>query len=389
MNHAGTSPARRRIAVLSTGRQDWGILRTLCDLLRKERSFELVLLLGGMHLSARFGRTRDLVVAEGFSPAEELEWIREENVASPETQAGEALAQVGAALRRQKPEALIIVGDRFETAAAALAATMARVPIVHLHGGEETAGAIDNVLRHAMTKLSHLHFTSHPHHTARVIALGEDAATVHTVGAPGLDNLRRTDLPGREELEARLSLRLEPPVVIVTHHPATLGGEPAAEAREVAAALDAVPATYVITLPNADEGGGWIREIMLAAARRPGRVAVEALGERNFWGLLRLADAMVGNSSSALIEAPVVGLPAVNIGDRQSGRVRGGNIIDCPAESSAIAAALLRAMSPEFRTQARQALSPFGNGGASEKIISVLRGWTAPNPPRKTEVHVK
>ncbi len=378
----------RRIAVLSTGRQDWGILRELCRLLRDDPAFELLLMLGGMHGAPSFGRTRELVLADGFVPCEELNWIDDAKPLDAERQAGDAVWMTARALRAQRAAVVVLMGDRFETAAAALGATMARVPIVHLHGGEETAGAIDNPLRHAITKLSHLHFTSHPEHTARVIALGEDPATVHTVGAPGLDNLRRPDLPGRVELEQFLGLELRSPLIVVTHHPATLGADAAAEAAAIVGAMDAVDATYVITLPNVDPGSDAVRAVMLSAAERPQRKAVEALGERRYWGLMQIADALLGNSSSALIEAPALGLPAVNVGARQEGRVRGENIIDARPDPTAIAAALRRALSPEFRAQAAAAPSPFGRGDASRRILDVLRAWTPPSPPLKRAVPV-
>lgn len=376
-------PNRRRCAVLSTGRQDWGILRTLCALLREDAGFELQLVLGGMHGSDRFGLTRRMVIEEGFEPCEELNWIPGDQPLDPERQAGDAVWMVAGALRRQRAEMLLLVGDRFETASAALGATLARVPIVHLHGGEETEGAFDNAFRHAITKLSHLHFTSHSEHTARIVAMGEDPSCVHTVGAPGLDNLLRPDLATRTELEADLGVALRPPVVLVTMHPVTLGGDPAEEVAAMIAAMDAVEATYIITLPNVDPGNEPVREALVRAATGSRRKAVDALGERRFWGLLRLADAMLGNSSSALIEAPVVGLPAVNIGDRQKGRLRGDNVLDAAPTPAAITTALRQALSPAFRAMAKEATSPFGRGGASARIMSILRQWTPPNPPIK------
>ncbi|HZV36777.1 MAG TPA: UDP-N-acetylglucosamine 2-epimerase [Verrucomicrobiae bacterium] len=374
---------RRRIAVLSTGRQDWGILRELCRLLRDDPGFDLQLLLGGMHCSDRFGRTSRLVIEEGFEPREQLSWIPETGALEAERQAGEATRMVAQALRKNKAEALLLVGDRFETAAATLGATLARLPIIHLHGGEETEGAFDNALRHAITKLSHLHFTSHPQHTARIVAMGEDPATVHTVGAPGLDNLLRKDLADRAELEQSLGLKLRPPVVVVTLHPVTLSGNPAEEVAALVAAMDAVEATYIITLPNVDPGNEFVRHALMQAAKKPARAAVDALGERRFWGLLRIADAMLGNSSSALIEAPAVGLPAVNIGERQKGRLRGENVLDAQPEKEAIVAALQRALTPQFRKISNATPAPFGKGGASAKIVSVLRAWTPPQPPVK------
>jgi UDP-N-acetylglucosamine 2-epimerase (non-hydrolysing) len=372
-----------RLAVLSTGRQDWGILRSTCLALRDDPAFDLRLMVGGMHTSARFGRTVDTIRADGFLPAETLEWIPDDRASSAAEQAGRAMTAVGGALERQAPDALLLVGDRFETAVAALAATMAALPIVHVHGGEESEGAFDNNFRHAITKLSHLHLVSHPDHRARVIAMGEDPAAVQVVGAPGLDNAHRTDLPSRAELEEFLGLKLAPPVVLVTLHPATLGGDPASEARAAVAAMDAVEATYVITMPNTDPGHEEIRQAFTAAARRPRRVALDALGERLYWGMLRLADAVLGNSSSALIEAPVLSLPAVNVGEREKGRLRGVNVIDVAADGAAIAAGLRRALDPGFRAGLKGTSSPFGDGHSAERIKAVLRAWRPPRPPVK------
>lgn len=358
-----------RLAVLTTGRQDWGILRSTCLALRRD----VILLAGGMHCEPRFGTTSQLLVDDGFAP-ELLRWAGTDEDAPAHVQAADALGLVGEALARHRPDALLLAGDRFETAAAALAATVARVPIVHLHGGEETAGAFDNALRHAITKLAHLHLTSHEEHARRVIAMGEDPAAVHVVGAPALDNLRRDDLATRDELERDLGLPLAAPVVLVTLHPATLGGAPEDEVAALLAAMDRVPATYVITLPNVDPGAAAIRARLVEAAARPGRCAVEALGERRYFGLLRVADAMLGNSSSGLIEAPVLRLPAVNVGDRQRGRRREGNVIDVPAEADAIAAALARALDPDFR-RALPETSAFGDGRAAARIVEILAAW--------------
>lgn len=368
------------LAVLTTGRQDWGILRSVCVALRGEPGVALSIYAGGMHLSSRHGATVDFVVGDGFEPVERLAWVDEAEGAS--AQAGLATKLVGEALARRRPDALVLLGDRFETAAAAMAATIERTPVAHLHGGEETAGAIDNALRHAITKMSHLHLVSHAEHARRVIAMGEDPSTVHVVGAPGLDNVLRTDLADRAELERHLGVRLEPPLVLVTLHPTTLGASAADEARAVTDAMRAVDATYVVTLPNADPNNEITRAALLAT-KGPRTVLVEALGERRFWGLLRVADAMLGNSSAAVIEAPVVQLPAVNVGARQDGRLRGANLVDAPPDPEAVMRALRRALDPAFRRTLAGTTSPFGDGTAGARAAKILGAWTPPSPPRK------
>jgi len=386
-----TTPAERprRIAVLTTGRQDWGIVHSTCAAIRAHPDLELVLWAGGTHLSRRHGFTVDQVRADGFEPDAGFAWLDGEQDPPADAQSASALAAIGAQLRTSPVDALVLAGDRFETAAAALAATVDLVPIVHLHGGEQTLGAFDDALRHAITKLSHLHLVSSEEHARRVRALGEDPASIHVVGAPGLDAAFRPDLPDRAALGARLGVGLDAPVVIVTVHPATLEADPARAARAVVGAMDLVPATYVITLPNTDPGAREVRELLVEAGAAPGRVVVEALGERGYWGLLRVADAVLGNSSSALVEAPVVGLPAVDVGLRQAGRARGANVIDAPAEADAVAEALRRALTPAFRDVARTATPALADGRAGARIADIIAGWHPSSPPTKPPIRLE
>lgn len=383
----------RTIAVLTSGRQDWTIVRSTCLELRARPGLSLRLLVGGMHLSARHGRSVDLVRADGFIPDAELAWL-DDMVDTPadtpaDAQAAAALALVGRELRERQPDALLLAGDRLETAAAAVAATVTRVPIVHLHGGEQTGGAFDDALRHAITKLSHLHLVSHEEHARRVAALGEDPATIHVVGAPGLDAAFRPDLAGRAELEAALGIALHPPVIVVTVHPATLEPDPSAVVDPVVRAMDRVRATYVITLPNADPGNAPIRDALLAAASAPGRAAVAALGERRYWGLLRLADAMLGNSSSGIVEAPALDLPAVDVGERQRGRRREANVLSVPAEAEAVAGALRQALEPGTRAAIAARHPVLADGRAGQRIADIIAAWDPLHPPRKAPIPIK
>jgi UDP-N-acetylglucosamine 2-epimerase (non-hydrolysing) len=373
---------RLRLAVLTTGRQDYGILRSSLLLLQRDPRFELLVWAGGMHLSPPHGLTVRQIEADGLPIAARLPFVGE--AGGPAGDCARAMEQVTRALSEQRPSALLLLGDRSETLAAGFAATLAAVPIAHLHGGEETEGAVDNAFRHALTKLSHLHLVSHERHAARVRQLGEPPEQVVVVGAAGLDNLYRTDLPDRAQLEAELGIALGQPLVLVTSHPTTLGGDPAAEAAAVAAAMERVDATYVITQPNADAGGAAIREVWAGWARGRSRVlVVDALGERRFFGLLRIADAMLGNSSSGIIEAPAAGLPVVNVGDRQRGRLRTSHVIDTPPAPEAIAAALAHALAPETHAACRAAEGPYPRGPAGPRIVDALARWQLPNPPRK------
>jgi UDP-hydrolysing UDP-N-acetyl-D-glucosamine 2-epimerase len=380
---------RRTIAILTTGRQDWGILRSTAEAVRAHPELRLRLLAGGTHASTVHGATLEHLAEDGFRADAVLRWM-DDGDPPADTQAGRALELVGADLRAHPPDALVLVGDRYETAAAALAATVNRVPIVHLHGGEQTLGAFDDALRHAITKLAHLHLVSHEEHARRVIAMGEDPDTVLVVGAPGLDALHRPDLPDRAQLAADLGLGLDPPVVVVTVHPTTLGADPAGAARAVVAAMDRVPATYVVTLPNADPGAAAVRALLEDAAsraREPRRVVtVEALGSRRYWGLLRIADAVLGNSSSAIVEAPALGLPAVDVGDRQAGRRREANVIAAGETGDEVEGALRRALDPAFRAGLADVPLPLSDGRAGARIAAIIAGWDPPRPPRKAPV---
>jgi UDP-N-acetylglucosamine 2-epimerase (non-hydrolysing) len=378
----------RTISIFTTGRQDWGILRSTAEAIRAHPALRLRVIAGGMHVAARHGQTLQHLVDDGFPPDCVLAWMDEEDLPA-DAQAARALALVGAELRDHPPDALLLVGDRYETAAAALAATVDRVPIVHLHGGEQTLGAFDDALRHAITKLAHLHLVSHEEHARRVIAMGEDPATVVVVGAPGLDALHRADLPDRAALAADLGLALDPPVVVVTVHPTTLATDPAGAARAVVAAMDRVPATYVVTLPNADPGADEVRTLLERAPGspdRPDRIVAEGLGSRRYWGLLRIADAALGNSSSAIVEAPALGLPAVDVGDRQGGRRREANVIAAGETADEVEAALRRALDPAVRASLERARLPLADGLAGARIADIIAGWHPPRPPRKAPV---
>lgn len=375
---------KRIVAALTTGRQDYGILRSTLLLLREDPNFDLRMFVGGMHLNPEYGMTVKRIEEDRFRCDERLGWLEAKHEPEIARQASQALELTAKALVRHTPEFLLLVGDRYETASAALAATLTCVPIVHVHGGEETEGAFDNALRHAITKMSHLHLVSHIDYAARVVQMGEDPNHVHIVGAAGVDNLFRNDLPGRSELEQALGIRLDPPIVVTSVHPATLSEEVLGEAESVIAAMSRVKASYVITLPNCDPGNEQIRaRLKQFAMGRAGAAAVEALGDRLFPALLHIADAMLGNSSAAAIEASALGVPAVNVGDRQKGRRLSANVISVPPIANRVADALARALTAEFRKIAQSRRSTFGDGRAGERIVSILREWRPPRPPRK------
>ena len=370
-----------KAAVLTSGRQDYGILRSTLKLLNDDPEFDLLLLVGGMHLSQKYGKTVNLIIEDDLPITKCIDWLKDDqDELTIHAQTGIVIQKVGQILDEIQPDFLMLVGDRYETIGAALAATYSGIPIVHLHGGEETLGAIDNQLRHAITKLSHLHFVSHPNHAKRVIQMGERPENVHVVGAPGLDNLFRDDLLGKPSLEKVFSIEMSPPVVIVTLHPVT--AKPNETTKVLSAlikAMGSIDGTYIITLPNADPGNQEIREEIRFWAHDKDRViAVEAIGEKAYFSLMKIADAMIGNSSSGIIEAGVYQLPVVDIGSRQQGRAFGENIIHTSASCNDVRRALERAISEEFRSMLKGTTSLFGDGRSCFRIIRVLKHWAIP-----------
>ncbi|MEO2157888.1 MAG: UDP-N-acetylglucosamine 2-epimerase, partial [bacterium] len=296
-----------------------------------------------------------------------------------------ALDLVGEALVTDSPDALLLVGDRAETLAAGMAATIGTVPIIHLHGGEETEGAIDNVMRHALTKLSHLHLVSHPIYGKRVAQMGEDPRNIVVVGAPGLDNRFRDDLPSIHELEGFLGLSLVDPVVLVTMHPTTLNTQSSlSEVLAVSEAMTQVEATYIVTLPNSDAGGADIRDYWLNWSQgRENIVVKEVLGEARYWSLLNCAKVMLGNSSSGMLEGPLAGVNVVNVGDRQFGRIRNSRIRDVPSNAAEITKWLMQAIEQDWVLTDEAEDWDFDSRLVSERLIEAIVKWDNKTALRK------
>jgi len=368
---------RRKVCVVTATRAEYGLLYWLLRELQQAPDVELQLVVTGAHLSPRFGMTVAAIEADGFTIDARLP-IPLDDDRPPGIARAMAAATVGFAdsFERLAPDLLVLLGDRYEMLAAAQAAMLARLPIAHLHGGEATEGAIDEAIRHAITKMAQLHFVAAEAFRQRVIQLGESRQRIWVVGATGLDNIARLVPVERAELEAELGLTLAAPSCLVTYHPATLGGEaPGTAMRTLLEALDEDAPTLVLTGVNADTGGSAVRrEAEAFAAARPARVRlVESLGARKYLSLMRLVDAVVGNSSSGLLEAPAVGTPSIDIGERQRGRPRAPSVIHCAAERASIRAAWRQARSPEHRALAARRETPYGTPGAAQRIATVLR----------------
>jgi UDP-N-acetylglucosamine 2-epimerase (non-hydrolysing)/GDP/UDP-N,N'-diacetylbacillosamine 2-epimerase (hydrolysing) len=370
--------ARRKICVVTGTRAEYGLLYWLLKEIAADPALQLQLIATGMHLSPEFGLTYRQIEADGFAIDAKVEMLL-----SSDTPVGVAksmgLGLIGFAdaLNALRPDILVLLGDRFETLAAAQAALVARIPIAHIHGGETTEGAFDEGIRHAVTKMAQWHFVAAEPYRKRVVQLGEAPDRVFAFGAPGLDQLEHLEWLDRRALEESLAMSLGSPLLLVTYHPATLGAQqPVAAMDELLAALDEYPqAAVVFTCPNADpEGRALIERIdrwVAANARRA--KAFASLGPQRYLSLMREADVIVGNSSSGLTEAPALGKAAVNVGDRQEGRLKAASVIDAAEEKVSIAAAIGKALSAEFRAQLPGAKALYGLGGASRRIKDVLK----------------
>jgi UDP-hydrolysing UDP-N-acetyl-D-glucosamine 2-epimerase len=369
----------RRIAVVTGSRADYGLQYWLIRALHDAPELALQLVVTGSHLADAFGRTVDQVRADGMPIAAEVPMIAaDDSEWAMARSTGEGVIGMADAFKRLQPDLVVLPGDRFEILAAAQAAMLMGIPVAHLHGGEVTEGAVDESIRHAVSKMSSIHFASAEPYRQRLIRMGEDPARVHVVGAPGLDHLMRTPLPSRAELMQSVGLDAAKPFLLVTYHPATRGAAGPLDAlRQLTSALDRFPDhQLLITKANADAGGRAINEALAeyAAANRRRAALVASLGTPRYLSAVTHAAALVGNSSSALIEAPAAGTPTVNIGPRQQGRLRAASVVDCDEQAGAIAAALTRVLRSGFREAAAASEPPYGRpGDAAGRMLSVLR----------------
>jgi GDP/UDP-N,N'-diacetylbacillosamine 2-epimerase (hydrolysing) len=342
----------------------------------------------GMHLSPEFGLTYKEIEASGFFIDEKIEMlISSDTTIGISKSIGLAIISISEAFNRLQPDIIILLGDRFEIYAAATAAMVSRIPIVHCHGGETTEGVIDEAMRHCITKMSHLHFTSTEEYRKRVIQMGENPEYVFNVGALGIENINRLSLLSRSDFEESINFMLSVSTVLVTFHPATLEADTAIEQfTALLNALDSFPELSIIfTKANADAEG---RSINLAideyVSRNPKRaISFISMGQLRYLSALRHVDMVIGNSSSGLIEAPSFHIPTINIGDRQKGRIRGSTVIDCEPNKEAIIKSISKGLSTDFRQSIINSINPYGSGNAYQEIIKDITSINISNLIKK------
>ena len=364
----------RKIAVITTSRADYGHLYWPLRDLSQHAQVDLGIVVLGAHLSPEFGSTVQEIERDGFRIDARIECLlsSDSDVGMAKT-IGVATLSLADLFGQMRPDLLLLIADRYEMLAPAAVALALRIPIAHIEGGEISEGAIDDAVRNALTKMSHIHFTSTHEARRRVIALGEEEWRVHRAGAPSLDHLRRQKLYSREEVESRLGIGLQQRTILVAYHPVTIARDTVLEADALFAALEILPDQILFCYPNADAGS---RDLMrrtkaFLAARKSGQVFVN-LDALTYWSLLRQVSLLLGNSSSGIMETASFALPTVNVGMRQQGRERARNVIEAAPEAGSIIEAVGKAQSAEFRASLQGMSNPYGEGHAAERIVQVL-----------------
>lgn len=363
----------RRICVVTTTRADYGLLRWVMQEISRTPGLQLQVLATGTHLAAQHGMTVSEIEADGFAIDSRVD-LRLDGDSGEATAAamGRALEGAAEAFGRLRPDLVLVLGDRYEAFAIAAAATVMRTPLAHIAGGDTTEGAFDEAFRHGITKMAQLHFVTNAQAQDRVIQMGEDPARVHDVGSPGIDSILRMPVLDRAEVERRLQFSLRPRNLLVTFHPVTLDPQPSDEQMaELLAALDSLGSDYglIFTRPNADPEGDRLSAMLDAfAAGRDNTIVRASLGSLLYFGTMRCCDAVVGNSSSGLYEAPSLKRPTVDIGERQRGRLAAASVLHCAPRRQDIVSAIEAAL----RLDCSAVRNPYGDGGASARIADII-----------------
>lgn len=370
----------KKVCIITGTRAEYGLLKPLIKKINDDDRFELQLIVTGMHLSPEFGLTYKDIENDGFYINDKIEILLSSDTSvSISKSMGLAMISFAESFNRLKPDLIVVLGDRYEIFAAVSAATVSRIPVAHLHGGETTEGAFDEFFRHSITKMSYLHFTSTEEYRKRVIQLGEDPTRVFNVGAIGVENIKTLPLLTKEDLEKQIDFKINEKTILVTFHPVTLEKQTSGQQfSELLKALDELNDLRIIfTKANSDTDGRIINQMIddYVNKHKERTTAYVSLGQLRYLSAMKYAAAVVGNSSSGILEAPSIPVATVNIGDRQKGRIKAESVIDCVPKKVEIVNAIQRALSKEFQEVVNSVISPYGDGNVSEKILERIKSF--------------
>jgi GDP/UDP-N,N'-diacetylbacillosamine 2-epimerase (hydrolysing) len=368
---------KRKICVVTGGRSDYGLLKWLMKAIQADKYLELQVIATGMHLSPKFGSTVNEIEQDGIKIDEKIECL-DVGDSALDTASAMARTMIGCteAYSRLRPDLVLVPGDRFEIFSAAAAALVSNIPIAHLHGGEVTSGAVDESFRHAITKMSALHFVANDVYRRRVVQMGENSRHVYNVGGLGVDGILNAELLSKEQLSSDLGINFLSKSLLVTFHPETATTNSALQQmKEIIKALrELKDTTLIFTMPNADMGNSIIMDsIRNFATKGNNRYFFESLGQTRYLSMLSIVDGVIGNSSSGLAEAPSFKIGTINIGDRQKGRIQASSVLNCDASKTHVAAAIEEMYSDDFQSRLKTVVNPYGTGGASQRIVEILR----------------
>jgi GDP/UDP-N,N'-diacetylbacillosamine 2-epimerase (hydrolysing) len=370
---------KKKICVVTGTRAEYGLLRNIISLIERDEDIDLQLIVTGMHLTSEYGNTFMAIEEDGHKIDKKIDILL-----SSGSEVGVAksmgLATIGfaEAFQELRPDVLLVLGDRFEILSAAQAAMIHKIPICHIHGGETTEGLIDEAIRHSVTKMSHLHFTSTESYRKRVIQLGESEDRVFNVGAPGLDTILSIEALSKQELGESLGIEVKDRLFVITYHPVSLERiSPRVAMNELIKSLKKYPdVTQIITLPNSDPNSKEIMEMIKEYSNdHPNVHAFTSLGQKRYISAIKAADVVIGNSSSGLIEVPFVKTPTINIGNRQKGRISGVTVIQCNEVEKEIDQAIEKSLSEPFKKIVAESTSLYGDGGSSKRIIDSIKNF--------------
>ncbi len=368
---------KRKICVVTGGRSDYGLLKWLMKAIQDDKDLELQVIATGMHLSKKFGSTVNEIEQDGFKIDSKVECL-DVGDTPLDTASAMAITMIGCTETYSglTPDLVLVLGDRFEIFSAVAAALVSNIPVAHLHGGEVTSGAVDESFRHAITKMSSLHFVANDVYRRRVVQMGENSRHVYNVGGLGVDAILNVELLSKEQLSSGLGINFLNKSLLITFHPETATANSALQQiKEIFKALEELnDTTLIFTMPNADMGNSIIADsIRNFATQGNNRYFFESLGQTRYLSMLSLVDGVIGNSSSGLAEAPSFKIGTINIGDRQKGRIQASSVLNCEASQSHVVAAIEEMYSDGFQSRLKTTVNPYGAGGASQSIVEILK----------------